>query len=364
METKTEKDSTVSQERSIKELSPRVAGLLCYVAGWISGIIFLVLEQKNRFVRFHALQSIIVFGILTLANIVFGSIPWAGTGFSVIIGITAFILWIILMVKANSGEMFKLPWAGNLAERLANESIPPSTRPPAQHPPANQPPSAQPSSAQPPSSRPPSTQPLSNTVTPEPPPSARTEEMHSSPPPEYIRPAARPVYQDDTFIDKYYSTSQRNARMAGSAFAIAWGVVLLIFFNFYNQYIAWYEPVHSGGSTQWQMHTLVTSDFAIWLPVVTATLVISIIGHAVAITFDRYALRQTIRTILDALSAVSVITLLVIFPFDFSVLPSTAAADGTTFGLTIALICIAVICGISALVNLVQLIIHSVKGEY
>ena len=52
-------------------LEPNIAGLLCYLGGWITGIVFLVIEQKNKFVRFHALQSIVTFGALTVASAIF-----------------------------------------------------------------------------------------------------------------------------------------------------------------------------------------------------------------------------------------------------------------------------------------------------
>jgi uncharacterized membrane protein len=99
------------------ELEENVAGLLCYVLGWISGLVFFLIEKKNKFVRFHALQSIIVFGVLTLASIVIGWIPIIGWVIAWLIGVLAFVLWIVLMVKAYQGEKFKLPWAGNLAEK-------------------------------------------------------------------------------------------------------------------------------------------------------------------------------------------------------------------------------------------------------
>ena len=95
-------------------LEENVAGLLCYVLGWITGIIFLIIEPTNKFVRFHAFQSIIVFAILTVANIIF---TWIHIGW--IIGIIGFILWIVLMVMAVQGKKYKLPWAGNLAEKWA-----------------------------------------------------------------------------------------------------------------------------------------------------------------------------------------------------------------------------------------------------
>ncbi len=62
-----EREKQTKQESTITGLQPNIAGLLCYVGGWISGIIFLVLEQRNRWVRFHAVQSIVVFGTITVA---------------------------------------------------------------------------------------------------------------------------------------------------------------------------------------------------------------------------------------------------------------------------------------------------------
>jgi uncharacterized membrane protein len=100
-------------------LDENVAGLLCYVLVWVSGLVFFLIEKKNKFVRFHAMQSIIVFGVLFVASIVLGWIPFIGFVIGWLISILAFVLWIILMVKAYQGEKFKLPWAGNLAEKYA-----------------------------------------------------------------------------------------------------------------------------------------------------------------------------------------------------------------------------------------------------
>ena len=99
------------------ELEENVAGLLCYVLGWVSGIVFLLLEPKNKFVRFHAIQSICVFGVLTVAQAVLFWIPFV----TEIIGVIMFILWIVLMVKAYQGTRYKVPWAGNFAEKRAGE---------------------------------------------------------------------------------------------------------------------------------------------------------------------------------------------------------------------------------------------------
>ena len=100
-------------------LRENVAGLLCYVLGWVSGIVFLIIEPENKFVRFHAFQSIIAFGILSIAGLILRWIPWIGGFFGALIGIVAFVLWVVLMVKAYQGTRYKLPWAGDKAEKWA-----------------------------------------------------------------------------------------------------------------------------------------------------------------------------------------------------------------------------------------------------
>ena len=101
-------------------LSANVAGLLCYVLGWITGIIFIVLEKKSTYVRFHAWQSIMTFGVLTVAQLVLGWIPFVGWILSILIWILMFVLWLILIIQAGTGKMWKVPGAGDWAERQAN----------------------------------------------------------------------------------------------------------------------------------------------------------------------------------------------------------------------------------------------------
>ena len=104
-------------------LTENVAGLLCYVLGWVSGLIFLLIEPENKFVRFHAIQSIVTFGSITIISIalrILGCIPYLGVVFNIaggVIGFLAFVLWIVLMVKAVQGTKYKLPWAGDFAEK-------------------------------------------------------------------------------------------------------------------------------------------------------------------------------------------------------------------------------------------------------
>jgi uncharacterized membrane protein len=98
-------------------MEANVAALLCYVLGLVTGLIFYLIEKENKFVRFHAMQSMVVFGGLFVISVVAGVIPGLGLIISPIIFILQFILWIVLMVKAYQGEKFKLPVAGDIAEK-------------------------------------------------------------------------------------------------------------------------------------------------------------------------------------------------------------------------------------------------------
>jgi len=115
-------------------LSANVAGLLCYVAGWITGIIFVVLEKKSKFVKFHAWQSIMTFGVLTVAHLVLSTILGAvavatfSHGLAIFAGVLGTIiwiligiLWIILVIQAGTGKMWKVPGAGDWAEKQASK---------------------------------------------------------------------------------------------------------------------------------------------------------------------------------------------------------------------------------------------------
>ena len=104
-------------EKTSTGLTENVAGLLCYVLGWISGLVFILIEKENKFVRFHAMQSIIVFGAVTIAGWILGLIPFIGPFLGGLIWLLGVVLWIVLMVKAYQGTRYKLPLSGNLAEK-------------------------------------------------------------------------------------------------------------------------------------------------------------------------------------------------------------------------------------------------------
>ena len=104
--------------RTASGLDANLAAALTYALGWVTGLAFLLIEPENRFVRFHAIQSVIVFGALSLAWMVALSIPFLGwmVAFLVIPPLSAG-LWLVLMYKAYQGERFKVPAAGDMAEQ-------------------------------------------------------------------------------------------------------------------------------------------------------------------------------------------------------------------------------------------------------
>ena len=92
-------------------------GAVSCLLGFVTGIIMLLVEKQSRFVRFHAMQSTMLFGGLFVVNIALGFIPILGWLVGLILSFVAFILWIILMWKAFQGEMYKVPYVGEMAEK-------------------------------------------------------------------------------------------------------------------------------------------------------------------------------------------------------------------------------------------------------
>jgi len=108
-------------------LADNVAGLLAYVT-IIPAIIFLVMEpyNRNRFVRFHSFQSIffgVAWMVLWIVLSIIGSIPvlgWATLVLWPIVALAGLVVWVLLIVKAYGGQLFKLPMIGDMAEKQAN----------------------------------------------------------------------------------------------------------------------------------------------------------------------------------------------------------------------------------------------------
>jgi uncharacterized membrane protein len=98
--------------RSSTGLEENVAGFLCYLLWFVTGIVFLVVEKESRFVKFHAKQSTVTFLFLFVILIIIGWIPVIGP----LVWILSLILWLFLMIKALQGKRYSLPIVGKLIE--------------------------------------------------------------------------------------------------------------------------------------------------------------------------------------------------------------------------------------------------------
>jgi len=309
-----EEKARLEGNRHSTGIPPNVAGLLCYLGIWVTGIIFLILEQKDRTVRFHAAQSIVVFGGLSILFAIFHSLPVVGWALGIIIGITALVLWVFLMARAYQGEQFHLPAAGSLAEALAGALVAGPTPPAA---------------------------------APAPPP----------PPPTPV-----PPIPESPARAQRGSRGARTGRVVGSSFAIAWSIVALVFFNFFSRYIAYYYIEHRGAAQVWVSVPVLTSAYGDWLAVLNTTLIVGICAHILFIVYDKYVLREGGMIVLNILGIATAVSLLTIYPFSFSRVPDAAIADGIDIGIKVTLGIVIFLMAITTLASFVRLIVNVLRG--
>ncbi len=341
-----ERERQAPGRESTVNLQPNVAGLLCYVGWWISGLVFFIIEQKNEWIRFHAAQSLITFGSIVVFGMLINLIPWVGPPLAGVTWFIGFVLWIVLMIKAYNGERFKLGIFGDFAEKLVASTGTPSS--PA---PGTEPPQAQTSEGVP-------TAPAAIAEG----PSMISEERPGTPAVNQNMTGTDSVEQHIDRKVKEYFRKKQSGYIVGSAFAIAWSIILLVFLNFFNEYIAYYYREVVNGREVWVHDSFFTGEISQWLPILTTTLILSIIGNIIIIVFYRPLLRKIVSFILDVFGLATVISLLVIYPFNFEVLPSDVAASISAIAMTVVLIGISVGIVIGLIVRLIQMLVALTKG--
>ncbi|OFW51354.1 MAG: hypothetical protein A2163_11395 [Actinobacteria bacterium RBG_13_35_12] len=152
-----------------------------------------------------------------------------------------------------------------------------------------------------------------------------------------------------------YFKDTRSGRITGYSFAIIWSVILFVFFNFYNQYIAYY---HYDGV--WHRYPLLTESFSQWLPIVSAALIASIVGNILLIIYDSYFFRHIIHIALNLFRLAAVVSLLTIFPFDFTVFPRDLTGILNPI-VILVLVLIIIGIGVETIVRLIKLIVNAAK---
>ena len=108
-------------KKSVFGLDENIASLLCYILGFLSGIVILIMEKENNTVRFHALQSTLWFLALWIVNMIAIRIPLLGGPVSFLIGLLTFASWAFLMYNAYIGKKYKVPIVGDVAEAQINK---------------------------------------------------------------------------------------------------------------------------------------------------------------------------------------------------------------------------------------------------
>ena len=317
-----EKKQQKSAETPTLKLPTNVASTLCYALFWISGIIFVVLEKQDKTVNFHALQSIVLFGSLTILSPCLSWIPHVGGIFSALIGLLAFVFWIVLMVKAYQGERYRVPLAGEIAEAIHQSTW-------------------------------------------------KTDAPHETEAKDAAGISAEEKKETDEGIVKKadgcgkkvndYFTRTRSGRIIGYSFAIFWNIVLIIFFTLFWEYVAWYSIGDDGSLI---ISSFLTPDFLSWLPVLVTSLSICIVANIILIIYDRYWFREAVQILLEVVGMAVVIYLITIFPFDFSFIPNTVAADILPAVTKGVLIFVAVAFGVSALVRFIKMVLNIENREY
>lgn len=106
--------------------------MLCYAGWWVTGLVFLFAERQHRGVRFHAAQSLVVFGAFSAVMLVLGGLSAvaffvAGPSFRLlqiagnVVWLAAVALWLVLLLKTWRGETWRVPLAADLADKLAKK---------------------------------------------------------------------------------------------------------------------------------------------------------------------------------------------------------------------------------------------------
>lgn len=120
-ESEEEKSQIDSEVKTSSGIEQNVAGLLCYLLWVVTGIVLLLIEKENRFVRFHAMQSILISIVLFIISFILALIPFIGWILGLLLAPITFILWIFMMYKAYKGEWIKLPIIGDIAKEQVDK---------------------------------------------------------------------------------------------------------------------------------------------------------------------------------------------------------------------------------------------------
>ncbi len=156
------------------------------------------------------------------------------------------------------------------------------------------------------------------------------------------------------------SPRNRTGTIGEDIFIILITVAQLIFFTFFHKYIAWPITEPDGALTRLSM---LTDDYFTWLPIPITASIIVIVASIAMIIYDKYRFRKTAEIVFNIIGIAVAVSLVSIFPFDFSVIPNATAVDVVPIVVTVFFILLAVFYGVTALVMFVKFRRYKAKQE-
>jgi hypothetical protein len=162
-------------------------------------------------------------------------------------------------------------------------------------------------------------------------------------------------------VDDEIYEDKRGRRAFAHVWNIIWSLVLIIFFNFYSSYIAYFQYEQSNGLLIWHKFTILTEDFQKLIPLITAGLIIIAAGSIILLILDKYILSRVVELI-SAIFAIAVLgNILIMFPFDFNIIPYEKVAQLLPLILKIILGIIILLLIIQIIANFVKIVVKIAK---
>ena len=156
------------------------------------------------------------------------------------------------------------------------------------------------------------------------------------------------------------SSPQSRGDIASHIAIIVVTIANLIIITSFHEYIAWYTREPDGSLTRLPV---LTDSYYAWLPIPVFASILAIVAYSVMIIYDRYWFRTIAQVVVQLVGIAVVVSLLSIFPFDFSVIPNATVVDVAPTVVTVFLIFMAVVYGVSALVQFVRLVFRYAVKE-
>jgi uncharacterized protein YacL len=156
------------------------------------------------------------------------------------------------------------------------------------------------------------------------------------------------------------STGSRCGDITSHLFIILVTAVQLVFFAFFHEYIAWYTREPDGSTAR---ISVLTDDYFTWLLFPTIASIIVIVASIAMIIYDNYRFQRATEIMFNIIGITVALSIVAIFPFDFSVIPNATAVDVVPIAVTVFFILLAVFYGVTALIMFVKLKRHPAEQE-